>query len=488
MKIKTYRSTQRENGFTLIQALLTFAILMILISAIFSFSIFTLKVSEKNERRLNSLEVAEAGINYYLWHLSHDSKDYQDGTGGPVTPPYGPYVHEYYDKDGQKIGNFTITINPPELGSNLVTVESKGKMDGGTEERTVVANLGLPSFARYAVVANDTMRFGADTETFGPVHSNGGVRFDGIAHDLVTSALTQYDDPDHLGSQEDGVHTHQPDPDQVFLAGRSFPVPTISFSGLTADLYDLQILSNTPQGINIDYSGSYGYHIVLRTNDTFDLYRVTDISGNCSGQSTGRINSQSFVASYSFPANGIVFVEDNLWLDGQINSAQVTFVSARLPDISDTNTTITINNDLEYTNYDGTDKLGLIAQKNILVGIYSEGAFSGTEEEQELRIDGALLAQKGKVGRNNFYRFCNSTYYQRNKIRVYGSIATNLRYGFQWISCWGDPPGACVWTRNDDRDNGYNIRTLLYDENLTLSPPPSFPTTGVFTILDWQEK
>jgi hypothetical protein len=32
-----------------------------------------------------SLSIAEAGINYYRWHLAHSPQDYTDGTGGSGT-------------------------------------------------------------------------------------------------------------------------------------------------------------------------------------------------------------------------------------------------------------------------------------------------------------------------------------------------------------------------------------------------------------------
>src|SRR3972149_5838907 len=63
------------------------------------------------------------------------------------------------------------------------------------------------------------------------------------------------------------------------------------------------------------------------------------------------------------------------------------------------------------------------------------------------------------------------------------SADTAKRYGFRTVC--GD-----TWTRNDPAgcDNGYENRELLFDENLTITPPPSFPTTGSFTILTWKEK
>src|SRR5690606_34193692 len=65
-----------------------------------------------SQRQLASeqaLNIAEAGVNYYRWHLAHDPDDYQDGTGED-----GVYTHTYQDPEGGEIGNFDLEILPPE--------------------------------------------------------------------------------------------------------------------------------------------------------------------------------------------------------------------------------------------------------------------------------------------------------------------------------------------------------------------------------------
>jgi hypothetical protein len=108
------------------------------------------------------------------------------------------------------------------------------------------------SFARFAVVANDEMRFGEGTEVFGPIQSNGGIRFDGLAHNIVSSALATYTDPDS-GQYSYGVHTtvspSDPSPSggstvpnrpDIFIAGRTFPVAAADFAGITASLAQIK--------------------------------------------------------------------------------------------------------------------------------------------------------------------------------------------------------------------------------------------------------
>jgi len=467
-----------------------------------SFNISNFSQVRNQSISTSALSVAEAGINYYLWHLAHDPTDYQDGTGGP-----GPYVHDYKDASGNVIGKYTLNITPPPLGSSVTTVETVGQLTGSPQTRKIVAQLGIPSFARYAVIANETIRFGYGTEIFGPIHSNGGLRFDGIANDIVTSAVASYNDPDHNGANEFGVHTHRdpppPDPNpninenfrpleaspnpvpsrpDVFKAGRQFPVPNVDFNAITTDLSNLRTKAKTPDGFYIDHEpGAIGYRIHLK-DDTFDLYKVTATTAQCQGKvlnddSWGQVDTYGIttespvILNRDFPPNGIIFVEDQLWVEGKIDTAQLTIAAAKIGATSTEEKSIAINNDILYTHSDGSDKLGLIAQKHIQIGLYSE---------DDLHIDAALLAQKGRVGRNNFLKpslwqeNCGPTY-TRDKITVNGSIGTAKRYGFTWGT--GCPPSS-----------GYCTRVLLFDSNLTITPPPSFPTTGSFAILSWKEK
>ena len=122
---------------------------------------------------------------------------------------------------------------------------------------------------------------------------------------------------------------------------------------------------------------------------------------------------------------------------------------------------ITINSDLLYTNYDGQDVLALIAQNNINVGFSSSNI---------IRIDGALIAQNGRVGRYYYDNSCG-TGYVRDSITLYGMIATNQRYGFAYTD-----------------GTGYQNRNLTYDGSLLYAPPPSFPlTSSSYSTISWQE-
>jgi len=490
------------------------SIAIVVISALVVWAGTNLRLARTSVQREKALQIAEAGIDYYRWHLAHAPQDFQDGTGAA-----GPYEHDFYDKDDNLIGSFSLDITPPVTGSTLVTVESTGTVvEDPSVSRTIRTVLAIPSLAKYAFVSNSDMRFGVGTEVFGPIHSNGGIRFDGLAHNIVSSAQTSYDDPDHSGAVEFGVHTHvNPPPGSgttdsfrsseapptspvpvrtdVFESGRDFPVPAVDFVGLTNDLAQIKADAQASGRYFAD-SGAQGYRIVFNSvsggTDTFRVYRVNTLrsppsgcsnSQNQSGWGTWSISTsggaQTEVSGSPFtvPSNGLIFFEDDMWVEGTVSDTRVTVASGKFPDNASTRTSITVNEDLNYTYTDGRDVIALIAQNNINVGLYSADT---------LDIDAALMAQNGRVGRYYYGTSCengSSEYWHRNTLNLYGMIATNLRYGFAYTGSNHNCGGSI-----GNMGSGYCSRNISYDANLLYGPPPSFPlTSDQYSTISWEE-
>jgi hypothetical protein len=483
--------TQDQHGSMLVVVLVATGLFLIMAMGAIELGLLQQKLNIRKVARAQALHIAEAGVNYYRWVLYHDPKEYcnkETCIGAPDYGPYGPYT--YTDSAGQNIdGYYELYIIPPALnGSTIVTIKSIGWVaDYSNIKRTIEVQCGIPSWSSYSTLANSHMRFGGGTETWGPIHSNGGIRFDGVAHNIITSALLDYDDPDHGGANEFGVHTHvapvDPLPDgnnppenvpsrpDVFIAGRSFPMLVVSFDLL--DNYVTETLTKAEEnGLVLDNSGDEGYHITLNINDTIDIRKVNLITPQCrykngswkKSDTDGIVNETDYIIGTSTPPNGIVFIKDNVWVDGQINGNRITILAFEEP-LGGNKTDIIINNDLMYTNYDGTDAIGLIAQRNISVGLFSE---------DNLQIDAALIAKEGRIGRNYFPctddNDCSATYCIRDTITINGSLATRNRYGFAWTD-----------------GTGYQTRNLNYDNNLTFIPPPHFPTTGEYSFISWNE-
>jgi len=464
----------KRAGQIAVELLFLAAVVVTLIGGFVSLAASFLQLSVRAQNKLQAFTIAEAGIEYYRWHLAHVAQDYQDGTGHA-----GPYIHPYFNKDGTQIGQFQLTIVPPPPGSTIVTLTSQGTVAGDpTVKKIITVRMGIPSFAKYAWVLNDNVAFGTTAEVFGVIYSNAGVHFDGVAHNLVESALNTYTDPDN-GLNEWAVYTQKAPADprpptalpaqpNVFQVGRQLNVPAVNFTGITQTLADIKTQAQAT-GFYAPSSSAQGYDLQLN-GTSFKVFKVNTLlaaPNGCSnsfsqtGWGPWSTSTETFYASGTIPLNGDMFFEDNLWVSGTVNGARVTIASGKFPDNPTTRTNIIVNHSVNYTNFNASDTIALIAQNNVLVGLKSD---------DNLTIDAALIAQNGFIGRY-FYSSNCGTGFTRTSLTTLGIMATNKRSAFAYSPT-----------------SGYNTRTYNYDTNLLFSPPPSFPlTTDQYSLISWQE-
>ncbi len=480
-----------KKGSILVQVIAFMVIGITIVSGFVNWGASSVRLARQGVVKEQALQIAEAGIDYYRWHLAHDPDDFQDGTGTS-----GPYIHPFLDKDGVEIGQFALSIDPPPVGSTIVTITSTGTVHALPGiARAVRTRIGKPSYAKYAVLSNSDISIGATI--VGPMHSNGMVYLvDGVSQNVMTSSRSRgtstYWSASPAGSQEWAVFSRAPVNDNnpptglatitsMFPVGREISVPSVDFADILVDVAQMKT-DAIASGRYYGDSGALGYRIVLNTNDTYTITRVDTFAtggGSCRSRQwwnsctqvanqTWSINTQSAIAggtNVPFPANGLIFLEDDVWVEGTINTARLTIVAANIPDVG-TRRNIIVNNDLRYTNYDGQDAIGLIAQDNFWVGLISE---------EDLRIDAAIIAQNGRVSRHG-YDDCG-THSEKNNLYMYGMFASNQRYAYGNLDC------------NSVGNSGYNVaRTYEYDDNLLYGPPPSFPLTSEnYQIISWEE-
>lgn len=463
------------RGSALVYGMVIMFMVSIVMTSIIGFIVSQTKYSLEIHAREQAFQIAESGIHFYRWYLAHQVEGRtasQVATFWSTGSPYGvgtPYEVEYTDPGGSPIGMYRLVVIPPTAGSTSVTVKATGwTYRYPSDVRIITVRFRRASWSEYAVLANDAMRFGAGTEVYGRIHSNGGIRFDGVAHNLVTSALASYDDPDHTGSKEFGVHTHSgttdplppdavPDRADVFLGGRSFPAVSTDFNGVLGDLAYMKAIAQAGTGGSLYYNNAkQGQHIVLRADDTFDIRTVQSFNAT----TNEIINYSGASSNHPIPNDGIIYVENNAWVEGTVDGRRVTIVAANL--LSSSKKTIYLGKDIRYTHYDCSDMVGLIGQQDVEVYRQSNDI---------LRIDASLIAQLGRVGRANY----TGSYAIRDTITVYGAIASNQRYGFAWADTLGN------------HVSGYRNRNLYYDNNLLYCPPPYFPTGTQYEMDLWKE-
>lgn len=420
-----------------------------------------------------SLNIAEAGVNYYRWHLAHDPDDYQDGTGVP-----GPYVHTYKDPQGNEVGEFSLEITPPAEGSSIVTISSTGKsFDYTNIQRTIEVQYGKPSFANYSFLSNASTWYGTNITVNGDIHSNNGIRMDGTNTGRVTSAKETY-----MCGSETGCFPPTSKPGVWGSGGDQglweFPATTVDFDAVSFDFSQMRIAAQS-DGLYLDDSGAAGYHLVFNSDSTVTVTRVTGtgyIRGyNPPGLGLGQngqggcrrryqlITDEEAVGTFNIIDSPIIFAEDQLWVEGTVKG-RTTVVGASFP-IASGNIDIWITNNITYTTYDGSDALGLIAQDSI---------YFAKNIPTDFQIDAALMAQTGQIIRHGYFSWCGGTTNAvRNSLTINGALISYVK---------------SYWNYGSAPTSGFITRTINYDGNLLFMPPPYFPTTGEFEFITWKEK
>lgn len=462
MSAKVSKTFVDSRGDIIIFALVFIAIFLTLAGGLLGLTHYNLRYIKKQESKQYALYVAEAGINYYRWHLAHEPEDYTDDTGEP-----GPYIHDYEDPVTGVVGKFSLEITPPAAGSTIVTIKSTGWLNKEPNvKRVVKVKYGIPSLAHYSYLTNTDIWFDENERVSGEMHSNGGIRQDGTNDSLMTSAKETYIcQPSHgcnPAQEKPGIWGNGPNSGLW-----SFPRPAVDFDSITVDLSQIKT-DALDSGLYFG-STSKGYHVIFQNNGTFNIYRVTQLGTKIWQlnddwtvwtQKAEEIKNETYLGNYPIPANGLIFIEDNVWVEGAVNG-RATLASAKFPDNPNTNTEILINGNINYLARDGNHALGLIAQKDIKVPRHAPST---------LTIDATLLAQKGRCFRNSY-----SPQRVTSSIEVYGGIITNKIRTWTWVNSWGDVI------------DGYTITASIYDRNVTFNPPPSFPTTGEYAFLSWEE-
>jgi hypothetical protein len=219
-------------------------------------------------------------------------------------------------------------------------------------------------------------------------------------------------------------------------------------------------------GIYLPPSNSQGYSLVFNSNGTVTVYKVKNLSPHPSGSDTSGVwhaedtdyNKRNLQYTANIPINGIIYVEDKVWVEG-IVKGRVTVVAANLPYNSSTAPTIYIPNNIVYNSKDGSDVLGLIAQKDVVI------SYSAPDD---LEIDAAMISQNGGA---QFFYYQNNI---KDSITIYGAIMTFYQWTWTWINNYG---GVI---------SGYRNTSSIYDGNLLYNPPPSFPVSSSgYQIISW---
>jgi hypothetical protein len=427
-----------------------------------------LEFSHRQTASEQSLHIAEAGINYYRWHLAHDPDNFTDDIG----------LHDYLDPQGAVIGQYNLEVTPPAGGSSIVTIRSTGStIKYPSVQRTIRAQYGIPSMAEFSFLSNASAWYGEGSVVNGPIHSNNGIRMDGTNTSIVSSAQETY-----MCGTETGCHPPESKPGVWGSGGDQalwqFPVPSIDLDGVSFDFASMR-QSAQDNGLYLDSSGAQGYHLVFSNSGTFAVYRVETTSYiegySIPGQGLGQqgiggcrrqyqiIESETAIGTFSVASSPIIFLEDDIWVEGEIRG-RTTVAAVEFP-IASSNVNVWIPNNITYTAYNGSDSLGLIAQGDI---------YFVRDVPNYFQVDGVLMSQNGTVLRHGYFDWCGGTDGAvKQKLTINGSVITYFK---------------SYWNFGTGPESGFIERELNFDTNTLYNPPPYFPTSGEYEIISWTEE
>ena len=449
--------------------------------------------------RAQAIHIAEAGLEYYRWFLTHNPSILTAGVG-----LVSPYTYAVNDPEGGGVGNSTVTATPNmQCGAvqsiDLTSVGVSSSAPGFP--RTLLALYMKSSVAEYSYILNSNVW--QVSSVVGPYHSNGGIHMDGTNNSNMTSKVSTW--------TCDSTYGCNPSQSKPGIWGNgtgsalwSFPVSDISFPGMAINFPTLKTYAQTsgiylsPTAIFVggtqigsSYSSvgaddKHGYRIVFRSDGKVDIYRVTGTSGvssvhidNTSQWTTDyhTITSQTLLSGspFTLPSGcSMIYAQAKTWIEGTI-SGKITLIAADTTGVI--NPDIILQNNINYVTGDGTTGLTAVAQHSVLYPLIVPNQMS---------VRGIFVAQSGYYGRN-FYYCIYAPYDKRTSLALQGTAVSNqrpvTRWGYNSIG-WG-----CSGGGSSSDWSGFNMRTSTYDRILAFSPPPFTPATSVdYKLTMWREK
>src|SRR3989344_1404148 len=488
-RISDFKPRSGSRGITTLLVVAFMGIFTLMLGGLVGYALEQAKYGRALHAREEALSIAESGLEYFKWHVAHNTAIREDGTGLQSS-----YSYTVNDPEGGELGSANITTSAYKQCGRVqwIDVESEGTSNADTRfKRVLAARYVRPAVAEYAFVTDSGVYYVSNVT--GPVHGNSGVRMDGTNNSIVSSKL---------GANEFWcTSSYNCSPSQwkngVFGNGPNsglwrFPVSEINFTTMLNDTTPLQgyanadglylsptrvYLNGTAQGSQFSSVGgseSKGFHIVFNSNGTVTVKRVTSTGSlqdawdpQTDDFVTDRpdITNETTVGTYTLPSDcALIYSQAKTWLSGTV-SGKITVVAADPgsfnPDILLGGTITASEGNIGYATTDGTTGLTAIAER---------GVRFANKVPNDMSIRGVFVAQNGFYGRY-YYGYSGTSYNIRNSLTLNGSVVSKLR--------------ASTWYG----DSGFANRYTTYDRLQAFTPAPFTPSARVdYGYVLWHEK
>jgi type II secretory pathway pseudopilin PulG len=474
-----------QRGYILILVMLVLMVVGMMAATLMASITINQQHVGRDKAYTQSLGVAEAGLNQFLWMVASGRSCEANGFIIPGNSGPDPHTQTVTlsDLNSKVKGTYTMQVVPDDSKINItVTGAAEDPVDAS---RTITATIGRPSFSQYVLLVDEAVNIGGpiDRQWWGKTHSNTQIQIDTAnINDFMSCSNATY-------QGKNGVYSSNPlvtaDPRSVRFW--MFPVSDVDFDTVTADFarfrematgdYELPYVTPSPA------SAAHGWYIKLLPGNTFKVAKVTaevEQSNYVSGLNRGGyLTYGAWSAAKPYPTNGVIFSNDNVWVDGTGVTGKITIAASGQFNGTGKTASINVVGDLIYAARDGNTAVGLIAQENIKIPMYAPMGKDGSMGSDwtsnvgsvDMEIDAALIAQTGK----EFVNYNGVAGPRRGMLTFYGSVSSYLT------------PYRCSVASDEHQYAGFGRGANMYDSFLLHEPPPSFPTVGSYQVLEWQE-
>jgi hypothetical protein len=486
-----------QEGYVLLMVMLILVVVGMLAATLMAAVTVNQQHVGRDRAYTESLEVAEAGLNRYLWMIASGASCEQNNFNIPGASPSNLHkvTSALTDQSGNVSGSYTMQVNPPSTGSPVVRVTVTGQGPSSVDvPRTITATIGRPAFSEYVMLTDQAVNIGGpDTrQWWGKTHSNTQIRIDTYnINDMITCTNASYNGNPGVYSSVAAVTNH---PKSLQLW--EYPVPKVDFGTVTADFQRLKTLA-VDAGSSYAWvsptttSGAHGWYIKLGAGSTYQVAKVTaeyeSYNNNVGGAEWGGYLRYAYTTGQSgslsppitYPPNGVIFVNDNVWVEGTGVTTRVTIAASGQFNSPATTADINIVGDITYAALDGKAAVGLVAQRDVKIPMYAprgrtgssgSNANTGIIGDCNMTIHAAMIAQTGR----EYVNRQSTSGPRRATLTIIGSVSSLLTPSRMTVDNYG------VY-------GGFGAGSNDYDPFLMHTPPPSFPTVGSYQILDWQE-
>jgi Tfp pilus assembly protein PilX len=488
-----------EEGYVLIVVMLVLIVIGMMATTLIAGVVVNQQHVGRDRAYTESLGVAEAGLNRYLWMVasgqSCEANDF--AIPGVTEGDVHTQTASLADSGGKVTGTYTMQVDKPGTAnaqgviSSLLTVTVTGRSVSPVDvPRTVIATIGRPSFSQYVLLTDGPVLIGGPEtrQWWGKTHSNTQIEINTYnINDIISCSNSTYDGDNGVFSTISAVRNNA---NSLLLW--KFPVPEVDFSTVTADFARYRDMA-LGAGSSYAYvtpspsTAQHGWYIRLGSDNTYQVAQVTAeleqynyVSGlNRGGYLTYKYNNGavgSLSPPIAYPANGIIFVNDNVWVEGTGVTKRITVAASGQFNGTGKTASVNIVGDLTYATLDGKAAIGLIGEQDIKIPMYApmgKAGTMGTDEAHpgtvDMTVHAAVIAQTGR----EYVNRSDTSGPRRRLLTIIGSISSFLT-----------PSRA---TTNGTQYGGFAQGANDYDSFLLYNPPPSFPTVGSYQILEWQE-